>query len=73
MLPEVIRQHLQARPFTPLVVRSGDGERYRIPHPDFAHLSPGGRTLHVYITDEVAVDLDVFLITSVEYPDQAAA
>ncbi|MBS0660233.1 MAG: hypothetical protein JSR82_18585 [Verrucomicrobia bacterium] len=73
MLPDVLRQQLQTRPFVPFAVRTGDGERYRIPHPDFAFLSPSGRTLIVYVTDEVMIQIDVFLITALEVPDTAAA
>lgn len=57
---------MRARPFVPFSLRTGDGERYHVPHPEFAMLSPGGRTFSVYVTDETTVQLDVFLITALE-------
>ena len=66
MLPEVLRDELRAQPFVPFSIRTGDGKRYHVPHPDFTLLSPGGRTFTVYVADERMVHVDVFLITALE-------
>ena len=66
MTKEAIREHVHAAPFLPFAVRLPDGRTYDVPGPDFANLSPNGRTLVVF-TDEgngVRV-LDVALITEI--------
>ena len=66
MTKEAIREHVHAAPFRPFAVRLPHGRTYDVPGPDYANLSPNGRTL-VVITEEgngVRV-LDVSLITEI--------
>jgi hypothetical protein len=58
----------RAQPFRPFEVRLADGQQIRIDHPEWAFLSPGGRTLMVYERgqDEHFQMVDVRLITTVE-------
>ncbi len=52
-------------PFQPFNVELANGKTIRVIHPDFAYLSPAGRTLIVYGPDEVwSETIDVFLITN---------
>lgn len=67
MLPEVLREHLRAVPYVPFTVCTGDGRTYRVPHPDFAALSPGGRSLYLWLDEARHAVLEVFLITALEH------
>ena len=74
MSPLTMRANLERKPFLPLAVYSGDGSVIRIKSPEFALLSPKGRTLQVSTgerseataEEEVQV-IDVFLITKLSY------
>jgi hypothetical protein len=64
MTAQAIRAELQAnRPFR---LRTADGKVVNVPHPDFAILSPTGRTLIVFQPDDTYEVLDVLLISAVE-------
>jgi hypothetical protein len=75
MAPDRLRKHLHEVPFSPFSVEIPGGRRFRIRHPDYAVLSPTGRTLIVHPddTDDYEV-IDVFLISnlSVEGGSQPA-
>lgn len=83
MAPDRLRDQLNFTPFRPFVVELGSGKRVRIEHPDFAMLSPGGRTLVVFHRDDPTREdddgameiIDIFLITnlSMEGGSKAAA
>ena len=83
MAPDRIRKQLQTTPFRPFTVELGSGKRVFVQHPDYAALSPAGRTLVIFHRDEMgeADDdgdmeiIDVFLITnlSVEGGSRAVA
>ena len=65
MAPEQLRKALEILPFRPLMIETGSGKKVRIEHPDYAKLSPAGRTLIVFsANDDAAEIIDVFLITS---------
>ena len=53
-------------PFRPFTVEVAGGKRVRIEHPDYAILSPGGRTLIVfgYPEDDSMEIIDVFLVSN---------
>lgn len=76
MAPDRIRQQLHKMPFVPFTVELPSGKRVRIEHPDFAVLSPAGRTLVVFTDpDDTNMEtIDVFLITnlSIESGSEAA-
>ena len=66
MTAEAIRTELQAhRSFR---LRTSDGKVVDVPHPDFATLSPSGRTLIVFNKDDSYEVLDVLLISAIEAP-----
>ena len=59
---EELRQLLRANPFRPFTVYTADGSAVPVWYPDFALLSPDGRTLWVYQRDYSCDLLDVMLI-----------
>jgi hypothetical protein len=64
MTAEAIRTELQAgRPFR---LRTADGKIVAVSHSEFAILSPTGRTLIVFNTDDTYEVLDVLLISALE-------
>lgn len=70
MVPNDIRAALKAEPFRPFEVRLNDGRSLRVPHPDFASLSPGKWDLIVWHQGgEGGYDfVDIGSITSLRYP-----
>jgi hypothetical protein len=63
---------LHASPFRPFTVYLASDTAFSIPHPDFAALSPTGRTLIVFRKQDDAHDiLDVPLIARVEVQESA--
>jgi hypothetical protein len=65
---------LKARPFRPFTLHTPDGAAIAFWHPDFAILSPDGRTLWVYQRDYACDMLDVMLISRFSFtaPEDAA-
>lgn len=59
---EELRKLLSVIPFRPFRVYTTDGTAIPVWHPDFAYLSPDGRTLFVYQRDYNFDMLDVALI-----------
>lgn len=66
MTTEQFRKLLAAKPFRPFTLCTGDGERVHVPHPEFALLSPGGRTVVVVAGDEEFEIVDLMLVTAME-------
>jgi hypothetical protein len=69
MSPKRVQEFLEAQPFHPMTIYTGDGSTVRVPSREFAWLLPGGRTLFV-ATGEAENDydlqwIDVFLITKI--------
>lgn len=74
MSGEYLKQMLKAQPFRPFEIRLADKQVLRITHPEWAFLSPGGRTLIVYEAgeDDHFRMVDALLITTVEPIRQAS-
>ena len=66
MSPVEVRKAL--RKFKPFIVHLADGRSLEVPHPDWALLTPTGRTLILYQRDDSSEDIDVKLMTSIELP-----
>ena len=74
MSVDELKRLLNAVPFRPFTVYMPSDTSFRIPHPDFALLTPNGRTMVVAHEQSDAVDiLDVPLITRLEVEAQRAA
>ncbi len=68
MAPEKVREALRMMPYRAFTVEIAGGKRIHIKHPDYAQLSPAGRTLVVFTNDKDAMEIvDVFLITNLSY------
>lgn len=61
-----LREALAKRPFLPFTVRTVSGREYRIPHPEHALMSPGGRTLVVPFDDDAVRVLDMLMIEGID-------
>lgn len=68
MAPDRVRDALKATPFRPFTVELPTAKRVHIKHPDYAFLSPAGRTLIVEKDNEGMEMIDVFLITNLSFP-----
>ena len=65
MVIQSIREFNHSSPFRPYEIRMASGERYRVPHSDFATLSPKGSFVIVFGKDERPHHLSTLLIESV--------
>jgi len=60
---------LHASPFRPFTLYLPNDRRFSVPHPDFAWMTPAGRTLVVATEDKEGINLlDVAMIARVEVP-----
>jgi len=66
MTAEQLRALKEAQPFRPFTIHLADGRAYVVPHRDFVSLSPGGRIIIVYQSDDSFSILDLFLVTDLE-------
>lgn len=75
MTIEQLRLAREANPFRPFTVHLADGRSHRVPHRDYLSMSPGGRTVIVYESDEAGHILDALLITEllIDKPGVATA
>lgn len=81
MAPDRLRKQLRALPFRPFTVELASGKRVHVEHPDYAALSPAGRTLVIFHRDAMgeADDdgdmerIDVFLISNLSLEGGRAA
>ena len=66
MSPEQLRQSLRSAPFQPFRIHLADQRSFEVLHPEFAALSPTGRTVLVFAAgSEFAEQIDVPLIVSI--------
>ena len=65
MLLGSIREALDASPFRPFAIRLANGRQYKIKHPDYAMLSPTGRSMMVYTVGDRAAAINLSLVTEV--------
>ena len=74
MAPDKVREALRMMPFRAFTVEVAGGKRIHVKHPDYAQLSPAGRTLVVFTNDKDAMEIiDVFLITNLSYDSRQTA
>jgi hypothetical protein len=74
MSADDLRKLLNAVPFRPFTVYLPSENAFIVPHPDFALLTPNGRTMVVAQEQTSAVDLlDVPFITRIEVAPEHAA
>jgi hypothetical protein len=70
-----MRATREANPFRPFTLRLTDGRSFHIPHRNYVSMSPGGRTVIIYQTDESFSILDLLLVTelSIDPPTKKTA
>jgi len=73
MTTEQLRVALRASPFRPFRIRMADQRQFEVPHPDFASVSPVGRTAVVYHPDGAASIIDLLLMTELDFSPPATA
>ncbi len=74
MSVDELKRLLNAVPFRPFTVYLPSDTHFQVPHPDFALLTPNGRTMVVAHQQSDAVDiLDVPLITRVKVEAERGA
>lgn len=66
MTVEQLRATREAHPFRPFTLHLADGRSLRVPHRDYLSLSPSGRTVIIYQTDESFSILDLLLVTELK-------
>jgi len=66
MTSEQVKTVLRQQPFRPFTLHLADGRAIHVPHNEFAMLSPSGRTLVVYQSDESMNIIDLLLVTDLE-------
>ncbi len=57
---------MNAEPFRPFFVKTSDGRRYRVKHPDYVAISPKGGRLTLYADEETTTTLSALHIVGVE-------
>ena len=65
MMLDSIREALDAAPFQPFAIRLANGREYKVKHPDYAMVSPAGRSMMVYTVGDRAVAINLALVTEV--------
>jgi hypothetical protein len=66
MTTEQFRATLHQTPFHPFKIRMADGRAFDVQHRDFVALSPSGRTVIVFGSDENYSILDLLLMSELE-------
>lgn len=69
---EEIRRARQATPFRPFTIHLADGRAFEVPHPEFAWITPTGRTIAVAEEDGVEL-IDGMLVTSLTFRERGAS
>lgn len=65
MTVDELKKARLSQPFRPFVIRTVGGTSLRVDHPEFVALSPGGRTIAVFSTEDNAFEiLDTLMIES---------
>jgi len=74
MNADELRTLLQATPFRPFILYLASEKAFSVRHPEFAVITPRGRTLILLHSDDEAFDiLDVPLIARVEVQEPRSA
>lgn len=66
MNAEQFRAMLRQQPFRPFTIRMADGRSFQVAHRDFVAMSPAGRTVFVYESEEAFSVLDLLLMSELQ-------
>ncbi|HEV8604676.1 MAG TPA: hypothetical protein VGQ99_04885 [Tepidisphaeraceae bacterium] len=67
MTSEKLRDMIKAKQFRPFQMNLADGDSVRVVHPEFAILSPSGRTVVAFTPDDHMKIVNLLLVTSIEH------
>jgi hypothetical protein len=73
MTTEQFRATLHQQPFRPFTIRMADGRAFEVAHRDFVAMSPSGRTVIVYESDENYSILDLLLMSELQVSNGQSA
>ena len=65
-MTDEVRRLMHAEPFTPFLVKTSDGKKYRVKHPDYLAISPKGGRGTVYADEETSTMISALHIVAVE-------
>lgn len=71
MTAEQIREHIMALPFTPFILRTGDGRRIPVLNRDFILITPTRAHVFVFQPDDSYQVLDINLLVGAEFAPPA--
>jgi hypothetical protein len=63
-----LREHLEIRPFRPIVIRTVSGARHAVNHPDYLFIPPVGDIILVVDPDGLMHHIDLDYVEAVETP-----
>jgi len=66
MSGDAFHDRLQTQPFSPFLVKTADGDTFRVDHPDFAMVSPHATEVIIYEKDNHFRVVSMKLIVSLE-------
>jgi hypothetical protein len=66
MTGEAFRDQLKSQPFRPFLIKTADGDTFRVDHPDYALVSPHATEVVVYDKDNHFRLIAMNLIVSLE-------
>ncbi len=66
MAIEQLREAYRARPFRAFTLEFADGQKVRVPHPEFIGFSRSGRTVFVANDDDAVKIIDLLLVTAIQ-------
>ncbi len=67
-----LREHLEMRPFLPIVIRTVSGARHLVRHPDYLFIPPVGDTLLIVDPDGTMHHLGISYVEAVETRTKAS-
>jgi hypothetical protein len=68
MTSEQLKATLRQQPFRPFTIRMVDGRSFTVSHPDWAIVSPTGRTSILFEPDDSYSVIDLMLMNELEVP-----
>jgi hypothetical protein len=68
MTSEQLKATLRQQPFRPFTIRMIDGQSFTVSHPDWAIVSPTGRTAILFEPDDSYSVVDLMLMNELEVP-----
>ncbi len=65
-MTDEVRKRTNAVPFLPFLIKTSDGNQYRVKHPDYVAISPKGGRIVVFADEEATTTISALHIVAVE-------